>query len=85
MNVDVKSEHIRAGKPQYTHNCPIVLAVGGIVGWHKGRVWLQLDEKQFTPSLRNEVKVHNFMVDFDAGVKVEPFSFRALDIGAIVG
>ena len=31
MNVEVKSKPIMAGKPQDTHNCPIALAVGGML------------------------------------------------------
>ena len=85
MQINVKQEHIDNGIPKDPDYCPIALSMQDMgllkpIASGISLLWYDDDGKYhraFPP-----YTAYRWMLAFDAGEEVEPFSFEALETGA---
>ena len=77
--VSVTKEHIAQGKRENAGSCPIALAVKSLLPVKKTRqVRVYTDQLKLTRVIRKSalpLEAKNFILKFDSGKDVEPFSF----------
>lgn len=80
MKIEVKDCHIAAGTKGDCHSCPIALAlkeqipsIGGINVSPNTIQWNMYGKRHY---MLNHAIIYYFIINFDSGLEVKPFSFE---------
>lgn len=80
MRVDVTQDDIDKGRPLSHMSCPIAHALNRRLGTHDGR-WAVggVHANNTFAEIRLPIDAYRWLVDYDSGYDVEPFSFDVPD------